>query len=487
MKLLLSSVNRNRSIYSAYAVLVLLFLSNIMSGNSSGNPPKRILPNIIVILIDDAGYADFGFMGNKDLLTPNIDKLAAQSMRFTDAHVTASVCSPSRAGLLTGKYQQRFGYECNEGEGYSGLDPAQILLPKLLQNQGYTTAAFGKWHLGFEQGQDPLQKGFQYFYGFLSGSRSYFYQKDKDDQPGEKRALFENKQQVKFEGYLTDVLGNKAVDYIKQHKHHPFFMYWAPNAVHTPMEASKADLEKFPGHPRQKLAAMTYSLDRSIGKIVEALKQQGLLENTLIFFLSDNGGAHNNQSSNFPLKGFKGNKYEGGQRVPFLVSWPRQITSGADFKGLASSLDIFPTALEAAGIKINTSYGLDGVDLLPFLKNKKNKKNENPHEQLIWRKDAMAAIRFNQYKLIRVRGLGERLYDLDKDPGETTDLSSQQPAIFSALKRQLVLWEKDKMNPIWTEGAIWDTITLMIHDDLMNNRKVRVQNPEELEKFRVTK
>jgi len=443
--------------------------------------PASAKPNIIVILVDDAGYADFGFMGCKDLLTPNIDKLAAQSIRFTDAHVSSSVCSPSRAGLLTGKYQQRFGYECNEGDGYTGMDTLQSILPKILKQRGYVTAAFGKWHLGFQYSQQPLQKGFDYFFGFLSGSRSYFYQPQKDDAENDKRALFENKKQVKFEGYLTDKLGDKAVDYIKQNKNHPFFMYWAPNAVHTPMEASSTDMDKFPNHPRQQLAAMTYSLDRSIGKMIDELKKQGLFENTLIFFLSDNGGAHNNQSSNLPLKGFKGNEYEAGHRVPFFISWPQHISSGSTFQGLSSSLDIFPTALDAAGIKEVSDFGLDGVSLLPFLD---GAKNGNPHQQLIWRKDAAAAIRFNQYKLLRIRGLGERLYDTKNDLSETKDLQFEQPAIFSMLQQNLLDWEKDKQKPIWTEGAVWDTITLMIHDDLMNNRKVRVYSPDELQKFK---
>lgn len=443
--------------------------------------PADIKPNIIVILIDDAGYADFGFMGSKDLITPNLDELAARSVRFSDAHVTASVCSPSRAGLLSGRYQQRFGYECNEGDGYTGMVSSVVILPKLLQEQGYATAAFGKWHLGFDPAQHPLKKGFQYYYGFLSGGRSYFYQPSKDDRTGAKTNMQENYKQVKFDGYLTDVLGDKAVDYIRQQKGNPFFMYWAPNAVHTPMEASQADMEKFANHPRQKLAAMTYSLDRAIGKMIDELKQQGLFENTLIFFLSDNGGANNNQSGNFPLKGFKGNKYEAGHRVPFLVSWPTQIKGGQSFSGLSSSLDIFPTALEAAGIKPDTTHGLDGVSLLPFLN---AKKFQHPHQQLVWRKDAAAAIRFNQYKLIRIEGLGERLYDLNNDPGETKDIRLLQPELFSSLKSQLLMWERDKMNPIWTEGPVWDTITLMIHDDLMNNRKIRVSNPDELKTFR---
>ncbi len=437
------------------------------------------LPNIIVILIDDAGYADFGFMGSKDLQTPNLDILAKSSVVFSDAHVSASVCSPSRAGLLTGKYQQRFGYECNEGEGYTGMDTAQVMLPKLLKSQGYTTAAFGKWHVGFNSNQHPLAKGFDYYYGFLSGGRSYFYQPNKDDRTGSKNALIENHQQVPFDGYLTDVLGNKAVNYIQQNKEQPFFMYWAPNAVHTPMEASEADMQKFANHPRQKLAAMTFALDRAVGNIINELKRQGIFENTLIFFLSDNGGANNNQSTNYPLKGFKGNKFEAGHRIPFLISWPKQLQH-QKYSGLSSSLDIFPTVLEAAGVnKLNTK-GLDGVSLLPFLK---GKKTTAPHELLVWRKDAEAAVRYRQFKLIQVKGLEDRLYNLDTDLGETKDLRSAEPAVYLNLKTQLLNWEKSKMKPLWIEGAIWDTITLMIHDDLMNNRKVRVSDPQQLEKF----
>jgi arylsulfatase A-like enzyme len=473
---------QNLKICTAGTVLLTLFFSGIT--NHTAVPPKEIPPNIIIILVDDAGYADFGFMGCKDLQTPNLDKLASQSIKFTDAHVTASVCSPSRAGLLTGKYQQRFGYECNEGEGYPGMDTSQLLLPKILQENGYSTAAIGKWHLGYEASQHPLKRGFQYYYGFLSGGRSYFYQPDKDDKKGSKNALIENYQQVSFDGYLTDVLAQKAVSYIRDNKKNPFFIYWAPNAVHTPMEASKEDMEKFADHPRKKLAAMTYSLDRAVGNIIAELKQQGIFDNTLIFFLSDNGGAHNNQSSNLPLKGFKGNKYEAGHRVPFLVSWPKSLKGNTVFNGLTSSLDIFATALEAAGVSNRSALGLDGKSLIPYLK---NKSNQQPHQLLVWRKDKAAAIRSGKYKLIQIQGAGERLYDLSKDPGEKNDLISKKPAIYAKLKRKFDLWQKDKMQPIWTEGATWDTITLMIHDDLMQNRKVRVRNPEELKEFQLKK
>lgn len=465
-----------------FRLLAFVSLILIVVGISSFSKKKVATPpNIIIILIDDAGYADFGFMGCKDLPTTNIDVLAKSGVVFTDAHVSATVCSPSRAGLITGKYQQRFGYECNESEGYTGLDTAQILLPALLKTKGYATAAFGKWHLGYQPNQHPLKRGFDYYYGFLSGGRSYFYQPKTDDRKGAKNAMYLNHEQVAFDGYLTDDLADKASTFIRQQKNKPFFMYWAPNAVHTPMEATQADLKQFENHPRQMLAAMTAALDRAVGNMITTLKEEGKFENTLIFFLSDNGGAHNNQSSNFPLKGFKGNKYEAGHRIPFIVSWPEKVKPGK-FDKLSSSLDIFPTALNAAGITAKTEIQSDGVNLLPFLQQKLNKA---PHQLLIWRKDAEASIRYNQYKLISVKGIGDRLYNLEKDPGETVDIRMNEPVVYKKIKQQFVNWEKDKMKPIWTEGSTWDTITLMIHDDLMNNREVRVREPKELNQFRL--
>lgn len=458
------------------AAFSFLFLAFGCQGN-----PEQMPPNIIVILVDDAGYADFGFMGTKDLETPHLDKLASDAILFTDAHVSASVCSPSRAGLLSGRYQQRFGYECNEGEGYTGIDTSVKLFPEYLRENGYTTAIMGKWHLGYRASQHPLRMGFDYFYGFLSGSRSYFYEPQKDDRPGARNALLENNEPTGFEGYLTDVLGDKAVSYIRENREKPFFLYWSPNAVHTPMQASEADLERFAGHPRQMLAAMTYALDRAVGKIVDELKKQGLYENTLLFFLSDNGGAHNNQSTNGILKGFKGNEFEAGHRIPFLVSWPKKFKGAQIFGGLSSSLDIAATALEAAGIPQESSVDLDGVSLLSFLS---GEKQGDPHPQLIWRKDAIAAVRQGPYKWIQAEGAGERLYKLDADPGETQDLRNTDPQKLSQLQEQFTTWEKKMIAPAWTEGALWDTITLMIHDDLMQNRKVRVRNPEELEKYR---
>lgn len=437
-------------------------------------------PNILIILADDAGNADFGFQGCKDLPTPNIDAIAKDGVIFRDAHVSSTVSAPSRAGLMTGRYQQRFGFECNDGKDYPGLNTSETFIPGDLKKAGYATAAFGKWHLGEKETQHPNHRGFDYFYGFIAGSRSYFYQPGKDDKPGNTHQILENDKPVRFDGYLTDVLAEKAVSFIHSNRNNPFFIYWAPNAVHTPMEATSEDLQRFSGHPRQTLAAMTYALDRGVGRIVSELKASGLYNNTLIFFLSDNGGAHNNQSSNLPLKGFKGNEYEGGHRVPFVVSWPARIHGDRHFDGLLSSLDIFPSCLEAAGKVAHAGKPLDGVSLIPYLT---GASKGSPHEQLYWRKDQDASARLGDYKLIRVNKLGFRMYNLNDNLQETEDLSVKQPEKFEEMKRNMQKWESHLMKPLWTEGAVWDTITLMIHDDLFHNRDVRVKEPQQLKKF----
>jgi arylsulfatase A-like enzyme len=448
----------------------------LLSGCSN---TKNNKPNIIVLLCDDAGYADFGFAGSQDLKTPNIDHLAANGIIFTDAHVSASVCGPSRAGILTGKYQQRFGFECNP-EDKDGVDLKQKTLADAMKSAGYTTAAFGKWHLGSAQGYKPNDRGFDYFWGFLSGGRSYFPNASMD-KPGHSHSIRENDSFVTFDGYLTDKLGEKAVDFIEINKDKPFFMYWAPNAVHTPMEYTQEDLALFKDHPRKELAAMTWALDRAIGSIIHTLKKENILDNTLIFFLSDNGGAHNNQSSNFPLKGFKGNKFEGGIRVPFVMSWPAKIKP-QQYDGLSSSLDIYATCIDVAGISDDKQTNpIDGVSLIPFVT---DEQQNEPHNQLFWRKDKMAAVRDGDYKLIRVERLGYRLYQLEEDPGETNNLEGPEDSISNQLKDELKTWESGMISPLWTEGAEWDTITWLIHEDLFMNKEARVKNPEQLKAYR---
>ncbi|WP_430813925.1 sulfatase-like hydrolase/transferase [Carboxylicivirga sp. RSCT41] len=435
-------------------------------------------PNVIVMLLDDAGYADFGFAGCKDLDTPNIDQLATNGIRFSDAHVTASVCGPSRAGLMVGKYQQRFGFECNPPKHYSGINLNEKTIADAMKEAGYKTAAFGKWHLGEGPEYRPNRRGFDYFWGFLTGGRSYFPNK-KQDKEGTAHSIRENDKFTTFEGYLTDRLGEKAAEFIGEHKDQPFFIYWAPNAVHTPMEAKEEDMVLYEGHERQTLAAMTWSLDKAVGTIVNKLKSENLLDNTLIFFLSDNGGAHNNQSSNLPLKGFKGNKFEGGHRVPFFVHWPASLEGGQVYDGLTSSLDIFASCVDVAGMPVDES--LDGVSLIPYLK---GEKQGEPHTELFWRKDKMAAIRSGDHKVIRVSELGYRMYNLKDNLQETNDLVDVDKETFTRLNDELKAWETTTMEPLWTEGEVWDEVTRLIHEDLFMNREVQVKNPGQLAKSR---
>ena len=458
-------------------LFILLLCGFLVSCNTNNAVQKEQKPNVIVILIDDAGYADFGFMGSKDLETPNIDRLAKSGVIFTDAHVSATVCAPSRAGLITGKYQQRFGFEANDtgdkNSGDIGLSDDVVTIADVFKKNGYKTMALGKWHLGKEESDLPNNRGFDEFYGFETGSRSYF----QYENPSKAKMLQHNGKRVKFDGYLTDVLGDQSVKYIEENKDNPFFMYLAYNAVHTPMEAKKEDLEKYKNHPRQYLAAMTWSLDENVGKLQNKLEELGIADNTIIYFLSDNGGAANNTSSGGPLKGWKGNKFEGGHRVPFVVSWPAQIKGGQTFNGLSSSLDIFTTSMAAANIKKDTDLILDGANLLPFLK---GEKKGDPHAQLFWRKLEEAGARVGDYKMVRLQDYGATLYNVEEDLGEMKDLQNTNKNQFNELNTALKNWESQMMEPLWGEPRNWMDVTYHIHQRLMENKEVLYSDPAKM-------
>jgi len=453
-------------IISLYLVIV---VSACKSSNSSEESSSASVvsadrpPNVIVILVDDAGYIDFGFMGSEDLDTPRIDDLAASGTVFTDAHVSATVCAPSRAGLITGQYQQRFGFEAN-GTGGIGLSDEVQTIADVFKANGYNTYALGKWHLGEDASDHPNQRGFDEFYGFLAGSRSYFPIKN----PSEYNMLQHNGERVIFDGYMTDVLGDQSVKFVEQSADKPFFMYLAYNAVHTPMDAKEEDLEKYKDHPRQKLAAMTWSLDENVGKLVDKLEALNLLENTLIYFLSDNGGAHNNDSKEGPLKGWKGNQFEGGHRVPFVLSYPKLIEGGNTFDGLSSSLDIFTTSLAAAGIEKPKDIILDGSNLLPYLT---DEKQGDPHEQLFWRKLEESGARIGDYKTVRLKDFGVNLYNLEKNLGETINIAEAEENQLNKLENAFKNWEHSLMTPLWDEGDEWMDVTYHINKSLMRNKE----------------
>lgn len=442
----------------------LLILAGFLSINQHSMAKVKNQPNILVILVDDAGYNDFGFMGSKDMMTPNIDQLASQGVVLTDAHVAATVSSPSRACLITGRYGHRFGYECNPSDNDYGVSLDEQTIADVFKESGYRTAAIGKWHLGTLDKYHPNKRGFDYFYGMKAGGRDYFYDEKNSDRPGDERNILLNDKQVRFDGYLTDVFSEKAVEFIKN-TDQPFMMYLAYNAVHTPMQATQEDLDRFSGHPRQKLAAMTWALDRGVGTVIQGLKETGKFDNTLIFFLSDNGGATINNSSNYPLKGFKGNKFEGGHRVPYFIVWNGKIKSGIKFDGLASSLDIFATAIDAAGIS-KTKNTLDGVSLIPYLS---GKKKGNPHEILFWRKMDTRAIRMGDYKLIITHGVDSVLYHVKSDLEEMNNILDQEPEVYKRMAKRLKQWEDEEcVEPLWTEKG-WGKITNGYHQRLMHN------------------
>ncbi|WP_299064584.1 sulfatase-like hydrolase/transferase [uncultured Polaribacter sp.] len=446
-------------------VFFLLISCKLNSDNAkfkTTNSTKNNKPNIIVILIDDAGYVDFGFMGSEDLQTPNIDKLAKSGVVFTDAHVSATVCAPSRAGLITGIYQQRFGFEAN-GTGGIGLSDDITTIADVFKENDYNTYAIGKWHLGEDVSDHPNQRGFDNFYGFINGSRSYF----PIQNPSKNQMLQNNGERVVFDGYMTDVLGNQSVKYIEASKDKPFFMYLAYNAVHTPMHAKKEHLEKFKNHPRKELAAMTWSLDENIGKLINKLESLGIRDNTLIYFLSDNGGAHNNQSKTGVLKGWKGNKFEGGHRVPFIMSWPNKLNNNKVFSGLTSSLDIFATSIAAANI-YKDNLELDGVNLIPYLM---DKKHGNPHKNLFWKKLDISAARIGDYKLITLEKQGSVLYNLKEDLRETKNIIYLENSVSENIQITYNKWEHSLMKPLWGEGKSWESVTRHIHKRLMQNKE----------------
>ena len=448
------------------------------------NKQQKEKPNIIVILSDDAGYADFGFTGGDEISTPNIDLLAASGIICTQGYVTASTCAPSRAGLMTGKYQQRFGAECNvptiPTPGYTeedlGVDTSMTTYADRMKDLGYRTMAIGKWHLGELAQYHPNRRGFDEFYGFTGGSRSYWPLKD----PESDQAILYNKKPVNEEkkiDYLTDDLTDAAIDFIDRNQNKPFFVYLAYNAVHTPLEAKQEDIEQSPSFDnkyRRILAAMTKSMDENIGRLRKKLCELKLDENTLIFFVNDNGGSgYKNAYSNGSLRGGKGSYWEGGIRVPFIVSWPAQLTKGKKYDYPVSALDLMPTSICAAGGKISPNWKLDGVNLLPYL----NDEKENPpHEILFWRFWRVSAVRQGKWKLMRVAEnplIEERdlilplmLFNLEEDPAETTNLAKKYPDKTNELLNNLKEWEKKLVEPRWYDGSkwkYWQKIKVEIH------------------------
>jgi len=406
------------------------------------------LPNILVILADDLGYADLGVQGCPDVPTPNLDSLARNGIRFTNGYASSPICGPTRAGFLTGRYQERFGFEQNPlvpptANPQCGLPLSEVTIAERLQERGYTTAIVGKWHLGYDPVFHPQRRGFDEFFGFLEGGSPYLAE-------GEPLWLFRGTQRVAEYDYLTDAFAREASAFIMRHRHKPFFLYLSFNAVHTPMQATAKYLDRFSSiadAERRTFAAMLSALDDGVGQVLATLRQLGLEENTLVFFLSDNGGpTTRNTSRNHPLRGLKGQVYEGGIRVPFLAQWKGHLPEGRTYDQPVISLDIAATALAAAGWSHAAGGELDGVDLRPYLC---GLVSDPPHGQLFWRFGAQWAMREGQWKMLQILGHPPALYNLTNDIGESTNLAQKHPERLKKLQAVYNNWNEQLPEPLW--------------------------------------
>ncbi|MGI8982273.1 MAG: sulfatase [Pirellulaceae bacterium] len=417
-------------------------------------------PNILIIVGDDMGYADIGVHGCKDIPTPHLDSLAKNGIRCTSGYVSGPYCSPTRAGLMTGRYQQRFGHEFNPGPNpvaQFGLPLTEVTLADKLKAGGYATGMVGKWHLGNDPKFNPVNRGFQEYFGFLGGAHQYF-----PPRPGAKGAnngIFRGLERVEEKEYLTDAFAREAVAYIDKHQKEPFFLYLTFNAVHTPMQSAEKYLARFPDvkdEKRRTYCGMMSAMDDAIGSVLKKLDDSQLTENTLIFFVSDNGGPPVNSSSNAPLHGNKAQTWEGGIRVPYLVQWKGKLPAGKTYDQPVIQLDFHPTALAAAGlvraVKEQTDPKLDGVDLLPHLL---GEVTTPPHDALYWRFGEQAAIRSGNHKLVKARGgSGDwELYDLSADIGETKNLTADKPDLAKELLAKYDAWNSSNIKPLWGAPA----------------------------------
>jgi arylsulfatase A-like enzyme len=423
--------------------------------------PAASRPNVIVFLSDDVGWAEFGFQGNKQIPTPNIDSIAKNGVRFTNGYVAATYCSPCRAGLLTGKYPTRFGHEFNEGgptgTGKSGRVPFglpldQKTLADRMKALGYATACIGKWHLGGLPEYLPMNRGFDEFYGTVANTPFFNPPNFIDSR---KSPTVTPVQDDSF--YTTDAFRDRAVDWISRQAGKPFFLYLPFNAQHVPLQATKKYLDRFPDitdEKRKLFAAMMSAMDDAVGAVLNTVRAMGQEDNTLVIFFSDNGGPTlTTTSSNLPLRGYKSQTSEGGTRVPFCMQWKGKIPAGITYEYPILNLDVLPTAVAAAGGQIEPDAKLDGVDLMPYLT---GANTTRPHQTLYWRFGDQWAIRDGDWKLVvsQFDNLKPRLIHLAKDIAEANDLSEQEPERVQQLTAAWKAWSAEQMDPLWIPAKL---------------------------------
>lgn len=447
-----------------------LLVAATIVGSLATSAPAATKPNIIVIVADDLGWHDLTVQGATDLKTPNIDALATNGVRFTRGYVTAPVCSPSRAGLMTGRYQQRFGHETNPGtklerNPHFGLPLTEQTIADRLKSLGYTNGWIGKSHLGGDTNLfHPLKRGFDEFFGFIESHKEYF--NEAGSYVTNHDPILRNYTPVDETNYLTYAFARECVSFITNHAAGPFFLYAPFNATHFPLEAPGpllAQLSDISDLTRRTNAAILLGLDLAVSNIVQTLRDQNIETNTLIFFTSDNGGATDFGSINIPLRGGKSDLYEGGVRVPFIASWPGQLPGNTVLNGLVSTLDILPTCLAAAGGTVSAWWQLDGVNLLPYAT---GATTDSPHTNLFWRietngsldddvKDGVRAVRSANWKLVK-QGINEpwELYDLSLDPSETNNLATAQPAKSQELIASYDAWSAQLAPGLWARNDL---------------------------------
>jgi arylsulfatase A-like enzyme len=428
-------------------------------------------PNLVIIMTDDQGYGDVGFNGCKDIPTPHIDRIAREGIRFTNGYVTYPVCSPSRAGLITGRYQGRFGYRrnptLNPFDEMAGLPLEEENIAEILSKVGYHSGIIGKWHLGTHPKYRPNVRGFDEFYGFVAGGHRYFPENliypdiESVDRKGGwyNTKLLRNETRVETDEYLTDEFSNEAVEFIDRNAEKPFLLYLTYNAPHTPMQASQKYLDRFT-HIEEELrrtyAAMVSAVDDGVGRVLDKLDEHDLAENTLVFFLSDNGGATNNGSINAPLRDKKGTVYEGGLRVPFAFRWTGKIPSGVDYDHPVSSMDMLGTMVGLTGVEIAAERPLDGVNLIPFLT---GENSGAPHDYLFWRMfdKRHAAVRSGSDKLVTIYPEDDTsLYRISDDIDESADISNANPERTDLLDKKLKEWSSQLKPAIFDPLGTWD-------------------------------
>ena len=405
-------------------------------------------PNIVVILADDLGYGDIGCYGSPRIRTPHLDALAAGGLRFTDFHSSGAVCSPTRAGLLTGRYQQRAripGVISAAGHRDKGLSAGEVTFPKRLREAGYVSGIFGKWHLGYHPRFNPVRHGFDRFRGYVSGNVDYISHVDQTGVPD----WWEGDRRIEEEGYTTHLITGHALGFIEANRDRPFCVYIAHEAPHYPYQIPGDEPVRTPGtggpgrvkaDVSAEYATMVEVMDGGVGRVMQTLRRLGLENETLVFFFSDNGACQ--EGSNAPLRGGKGNVYEGGHRVPAIAYWPGKIEAGSETRELTTSLDLFRTMLSLAGASIPSGHLLDGVDLSSVLLHD----TDLGERAVFWAHGEQRAMRRGPWKLA-VDPPGNvgacELYNLDEDLAEQQDVAQAHPERVVAMRGELVAWEQE--------------------------------------------